>query len=153
LKPFRFNLEKVLKVRQVESMKAKQALALAQLKSGQAWVTMENCRKQRAAFEAEWETRRKVRMTAAEWNQASERLAALVQVEKDAVEALHQALAVVAEKRAELEEAERKEKALTKLREQQYEAHEYAEQVEEQIITDEIAQTVRRSSQQHKGVG
>ncbi|HWI65935.1 MAG TPA: flagellar FliJ family protein [Symbiobacteriaceae bacterium] len=153
MKPFRFNLEKVLKVRQVETTKAKQALAAAQLASGQAWVQMENCRKQRIAFEADWEARRKGRMTAAEWNQASERQSQLVQVEKDAVDTLHRALAVVAERRAELEEAERKEKALTKLREQQYEAHEYAERAEEQIITDEIAQTVRRTHQQQKGVG
>lgn len=153
MKPFRFNLEKVLKVREVETMKAKQALAKAQLASGQAWVVMENCRRQRVAFEGEWETRRKGRMTAAEWNQASERLSAFVREEQKAVELLHQALAAVAEKRAELEEAERKEKALTKLREQQYEAHEYAERAEEQLVTDEIAQTVRRAHQQEKGVG
>jgi len=153
LKPFRFNLEKVLKVRQVETMKAKQALASAQLASGQAWVTMENCRKQRVAFEADWEARRKGRMTAAEWSQASERQSALVQQEQKAVDILHRSLALVAEKRAELEEAERKEQALTKLREQQFEAHEYAERAEEQIITDEIAQTVRRTHLQQKGVG
>jgi flagellar FliJ protein len=150
VKPFRFNLEKVLKVREVETMKAKQALAAAQLVAGQAWVTTEQRRSQRAAFEAEWEAKRSRRMSAGEWNAASERQALLVQAEQEAVQALHAALAVVAERRSELEEAERKEKALTKLREQQFEAHEYAMRAEEQVITDEIAQTVR---QQQKGVG
>ena len=149
--PFRFNLEKVLKVRQVETLKAKQSVAQAQLVSGQAWVAVEKVRSERVAFEAAWEERRSSRrQTAREWTDSSQRHGALVEAEKAAVEALHAALAVVAEKRAELEEAERREQALLKLREQQEEAHEYAERAEEQIITDEIAQNTHRSV---RGVG
>lgn len=151
MKPFRFNLEKVLKVRQVETLKAKQALAKAQLTSGQAWVVMEKARTDRTAFEAAWEERRSSqRQTVREWTESSQRHAAMVEAEKAAVEALHQALAAVAEKRAELEEAERKEQALLKLREQQEAAHDSAERAEEQATTDEIAQNTRRSV---RGVG
>lgn len=150
MKPFRFSLEKVLKVRQVETMKAKQSLASSQLVAGQAWVSMERARAARIAFEAEWEERRKRRMSAKDWVESGERHEGLIQSEKNAADSLHKALRIVAEKRAELEEAERREKALDKLREQQYEAHEYQERAEEQAVTDEIAQNVRRVA---KGVG
>jgi flagellar FliJ protein len=145
VKPFRFNLEKVLKVRQRETLKAKQALAAAQLASGQAWVALEKARAERVAFEAEWEERRKQRMPAREWMEASQRHEALMKAEKAAAEALHQALAVVAQRRAELEEAERREKALDRLREQQYEAHAYEMRQLEQAEMDEIAQAMRRT--------
>lgn len=150
MKPFRFSLEKVLKVRQLETTKAKQALAMAQLTSGQAWVASEKARASRVAFEADWERRRAGRSSVSAWQEAAARHEELVAAEKEAVERLHAALAEVAAKRAELEEAQRREKALEKLREQQYAAHEYTEQTSEQALIDEMAQTMGRIE---KGVG
>lgn len=150
MKPFRFSLEKVLKVRQHQTMLCKHALATAQLAAGQAWVTLEKARVARADFEKELQERRTRRMTAQKWAASSEQHDRVVQHEKAAAEKLHQALAEVAGKRAELEEAERRAKTLEKLRDQQMEAHRYGELAEEQAAMDEMAQGAGRD---RKGAG
>lgn len=149
MKPFRFSLEKVLNVRQLQTTKAKQALASAQLVAGQAWMALEQARVARVTFETEWEARRTSRMTAGEWAAASQTQDGLVEAAKAAADRLHSALEVVAELREELVEAQRKEKALEKLRDQQREAHEHAMRATEQAETDEVAQAVGRAQ---KGV-
>jgi len=145
LKPFRFSLEKVLKVRQLQTAKARQALSGAQLVAGHAWVAVEAARSARVAFAADWEARRAKRMTAGEWADASEHQDGLAAAEKAAADRLHSALEAVAERRAELVEVERKEKALEKLRDQQWAAHECEQRAAEQAETDEIAQTYGRA--------
>jgi flagellar FliJ protein len=150
VKPFRFNLEKVLKVRQLETLKAKQALAEAQLLAGQAWAASEQARAARVAFEGEMERRRSRRITAGEWAALSEQHDQLTAREKEAARRLHEALALVAERRSQLEEAQRREKALEKLREQQFEAYLHEEQLAEQAEVDEMAQNLSRAQ---KGVG
>lgn len=150
MKPFRFSLEKVLKVREHQTMLAKHALAEAQLKVGQAWAALEQARVARVHFEAEMEEQRSHRLPAQKWQALSQQHDYMVMKEKNAVQALHEALARVSERRAELEEAERREKTLEKLREQQFESHRYSEHSEEQFAMDEMAANAVR---ERKGVG
>lgn len=150
MKPFRFSLEKVLKVRQHQTMLAKHALAEAQLRVGQAWAALEQARVARVQFEAGMEEQRSHRLPAQKWQTLSQRHDYMVLKEKNAVQSLHEALARVAEKRSELEEAERREKTLEKLREQQFESHRYTELSEEQFAMDEMAANAVRD---RKGAG
>lgn len=143
MKTFRFTLEKVLRVRQHQSMLAKHAVAQAQLLAGKAWVALEQARLARTQFETEWEERRKNRMTARQWSAYSEQHQRLAQTEQAAASELHSALAEVSRKRDELEAAMQREKALDKLREQQYEAYQQEQLAVEQAQNDEIAQTRR----------
>lgn len=150
MKPFRFSLEKVLKVREHQTLLAKHALAEAQLQVGQAWAALEQARVARVHFETEMEEQRSHRLPAQKWQALSQQHDYMVLKEKRAVQALHEALARVAERRAELEEAERREKTLEKLREQQFESHRYSELSEEQFAMDEMAANAVR---ERKGAG
>lgn len=150
MKPFRFSLEKVLKVREHQTMLAKHALAEAQLKVGQAWATLEQARLARVQFETEMEEQRSHPLPVQKWQALSEKHDYMALREKGAVQDLHAALAWVTEKRAELEEAERRERTLEKLRDQQFETHRYAELSEEQFDMDEMAANAARN---RKGAG
>lgn len=138
----------MLKVRQHQILVAKHELSGAQMLLAQAWAKMEQARLSRTQFETELEERRRQRMTAHQWAASDEQLGALVQAEKAAAQQVHEALAVVAQKRADLEEAERRCKTLENLRDQQFEAHRYAEGAEEQNLLDEMAQVSRQGGKE-----
>ncbi len=151
VQPFRFNLDKVLKVRQHQVMLAKHELAGAQVALARAWAALEQARLARSTFEAELEERRKRRMSAQQWAASAQQHDAKALAEKEAAQHLHEALAAVAEKRANLEEAERRCKTLENLRDQEMEAHRYEADREEQNLVDEMAQAMR-SSERRAGV-
>jgi flagellar FliJ protein len=142
MKPFQFNLEKVLKMRQLQTLKAKQALAAAQLAVGQAWVSMERARNDRTASATAMEQMQTQRVRVGTLTVSSERHDALSKAELLAAERLQAATAEVDVRRAELTEAKRREKALEKLREQQYEVSRHEVERAEQAENDEMAQLV-----------
>lgn len=79
-----------------------------------------------------------------EWAAFTESSLNLGRRELGAADDLHRALAEVADRRVKAEQAELRQKALEKLRDQQLEAYRYAEATADQIATDEMAQRVRR---------
>jgi flagellar export protein FliJ len=144
VKPFRFTLEKVLSVRRRQTLGAQKALSGAQMEAAKRWSQLEGARVTRTEQEQAWtEKQASGRVTARQWKISGEHLDGLRAVERQASEALQEALAEVAAKRAELEEASRREKALEKLRQQQLEAHQQVIQMAEQAAVDEMAQTAR----------
>lgn len=146
MKPFHFSLEKVLKVRQLETMKAKQALVAAQMAVGQAWVELEQARNERIASATGQERLQKRRVRVSTLAAASEAHQELIRAEEEAAQALNRARAQVVERRDELQEARRKEKALEKLRDQQLELSRQEEERLDQATTDETAQTTRQAA-------
>lgn len=142
--PFRFSLEKVLRLRQRETLLAQMALAAARRRAAAATAGVEQARSRRLAYEQEMGVARSrvIRvgaLSAQTWQHGN-----LARVEAAAVEALHDALAEVADRRIGLEEAERRQKALEKLQESQFEAFRYEELAREQSAIDEMAQSVTR---------
>lgn len=141
---FQFSLEKVLRLRQNETLLAQQALAGAQREAAAAAVAVEQARHQRLAFEREMSASRGAVIKVGALSTQTWQHGNLALVEAAAVEALHEALAEVAARRFDLEEAERRQKALEKLQETQMEAFSYEELAREQAAIDEMAQSVMR---------
>lgn len=142
MKPFQFNLEKVLKIRQLQTLKAKQAVAAAQLAVGRAWVELERARNDRVASAKAMEQMQTQRVRVGTLCVSSERHEVLGKAELLAAEHLQAATTVLNDQRAELIEAQRREKALEKLREQQYEVSRHEGERAEQADNDEIAQLI-----------
>ncbi len=144
MKPFRFRLEKVLNIRQRESVLAKNALAQARLRSRQAVAFLETARTERAASEQALLAKRQKRMITYEWILSAQMHDALVEREKQAQAALRAAREEEARRRELLAEAERREKVLDKLKERQAEEHRYQLEAYEQAQIDEMAQNIFR---------
>jgi len=144
LKPFRFRLEKVLNIRQRESMLAKNALAQARLRTRQAVAFLETSRSERAASEQALLVKRMKRMTTYEWIISTQMHESLVEREKQAMATLQNAEQEEAYRRELLAEAERREKVLDKLKERQEGEHRYQAEAYEQAQIDEMAQNIFR---------
>ncbi|HYF79298.1 MAG TPA: flagellar export protein FliJ [Symbiobacteriaceae bacterium] len=143
MKPFRFGLEKVLALRALQAMKAQQALAEAQAAVLAAAAALEQVQAERNTFHLALAERRARGMPAWEWSRTSERLEAYREAERAAADALRQAQEAMAVRRTELQAAKQREETLNKLQERQREAHELAALAEEQVMLDELAQTMR----------
>lgn len=140
MKPFRFRLEKLLNIRQQQSKLAKNALAQARIRSRQAATYLESARAERLASEQTLLKRRSRRMTALEWALADQVHDAVVQRERQAHQALEVARMEEERRRAELIDAERREKTLDRLKERRAEEHRYAMEAWEQAQIDEMGQ-------------
>lgn len=152
MKPFRFNLEKVLRIREHETMLAKNNLALAMHEAEKAREALEQATNQRKAFEAEMTERMKHRMTAQQLSFTTMQHETFMEAEEIAEEGLRQALDVVSTRREELAEAERRQKTLEKLQDRQYRDWQYEAGVEEQNLIDEMAQNQMRRSREGGGL-
>lgn len=144
MKPFRFKLEKVLRIRERETMLAKNNLSVALHEADRARAALEQAINQRKVFEAEMSERMKHRITAQQLSFTAMQHETFMESEAAAGDGLRQALEVVATRRAELVAAERRQKTLEKLRERRLEQWRYEAGVEEQNLTDEMAQTQMR---------
>lgn len=130
MRPFHLNLEKVLKVRQMQTIKARQELATAQLAVGRAWFEAEQSRAGRMAAAG---TRVAVGGT-----QEVTRLHVPPEArgldERTAASRLQRAVAELAAKRAALQEAIRREGALQELRDQHAKAFSEGRKLDETAI-------------------
>lgn len=143
MKPFRFGLEKVLALRALETMRAQQALGVAQAAAASAAAELHRVGAEQTEFTMALARRRAGGMLAWEWSYTSQRLAAFREAEEAAAEQLRQAHETEAARRTDLREAKQREETLNKLRERQREAHEYDMLQAEQALTDELAQSMR----------
>lgn len=150
MRSFRFSLQRVLTVRELETLQAQQALAGAQAAAKEAAAALAEIRAARQEFVVKLEERRARGMVAWEWTATSRHHEALSRQEGLAANALHAALERVATRQVELERALQREQVLEQLRDQQQAAYQYAEQLAEQAAIDEMAQRTRLV---HKGVG
>lgn len=144
MKPFRFRLEKLLNIRQQQSKMAQNALAVARVRTRQAYAHLESARADRINSEAALLAKRQRRMTMLEWQVSAQMHEALVEQEKAAEATLQGAHADESRRREELAEAERREKTLDRLKERQAEEHRYAMEAWEQSQIDEMAQNIYR---------
>jgi len=144
VKPFRFRLEKFLTIRQQETRRALNALAIARLRRRQAATYLEQVRAERRASAAALLRQRQSRMTALEWRRTAEIYDGLVQKERAAEAILKEALAEEERRRRDLTEAERREKTLERLKERREEEYRLELAAWEQKQTDEVAQVVFR---------
>lgn len=144
MKPFRFRLEKLLTIREKETQRAQNALAIARLRRRQAATYLEQVRAERKASAAALLRRRQGRMTALEWRRTAELHEGLVEKERAAEAILREALAEEERRRQELTEAERREKSLERLKERRAEEYRLELAAWEQAQTDEVAQVVFR---------
>lgn len=150
MRRFKFGLEKVLRIREMATMRAKEALAQAEFARNRAATSLAEATRAKEAFAARLQERRSRGMAAWEWVQSSQQHVALRLSEQAAQEGLQAAIAEVAARREALTVARQAEEALQKLRERQREAFIYAEEQAEQAAIDEMAQMMRRL---HKEVG
>lgn len=118
---------------------------MAQAAAQASRASLDRARAERTAFQNQLDGRRRKGMAVWEWAATTESHLELARREQGAADDLHQALAEVSAKRLLAEEAERRQKALEKLRDQQFEAYRYAEATADQIATDEMAQRARRT--------
>ena len=147
--PFRFTLEKVLTVREMETLQAHEVLVAAQSRAVEASLMMDEARRARQAFAARLEERRERGMAAWEWAASSRQHESLSRAESAAADLVQRAQEGVAAARVQLEGALAREEALNKLRERQWEEFRSTELLAEQAINDELAQIMRL----RKGVG
>lgn len=143
MKPFRFQLEKVLTVREMQSLSAQEALGAAQAARREAQERLAEAAARRRAYVTDLEQRRRTGMPAWEWVITSRRLDQLSREEQAAVERLHAALEAVSLCRGKLAEAKQQEEVLVRLRERHQEVHRQVALLEDQARTDEMAQVVR----------
>jgi flagellar export protein FliJ len=150
MKPFQFRLSHVLSVREMETLRAQEALASAQMAATEAAVHLQAARSARQAFSRELEVRRGAGMAAWEWAATGRQHEELSRAETAASETLQRALEMVAARQGDLEGALRREESLQHLKEQQWEEYRQADLQAEQADNDEMARTMRLS---RKGVG
>jgi flagellar protein FliJ len=141
--PFRFRLQKVLMVREFETLVATQALVAARGAAAEASAAVHHRRQARVEYAGQLAQRRTLGMPAWEWAATARHYELLCQAEQEAAESLHRALGLVAERQVAVEGAMRREETLHKLQDHHLEAFQYAEQAAEQAALDEMAQTYR----------
>lgn len=140
---FRFPLEKVLAVREFETMAAQQELVEARRASAEANAALDQARRARLAFADDLTRRRKQGMAAWEWAATTRQYEQFCRAEEAATASLHRALEVTSSRQIALEEAMQREEALRKLESRHREAFRYAELKAEQDAMDEIAGLMR----------
>lgn len=143
---FHFSLERVLNVRETQTLQAQQMLAEAQTLAGRALATLLEARAAREAFAERLAGRRLAGMQAWEWAAADRQYDMLCQAVRWAEEAHAEALKVVDDRRLQLQEAMRREDMLLSLRDRQLEAFQVEELRAEQATVDELAQAMRRTA-------
>ncbi|MDF2627100.1 MAG: hypothetical protein K0R39_931 [Symbiobacteriaceae bacterium] len=126
-----------------EALRAQQALAEAQRASGDAARALDQVRAERAEFNGDLAVRRARGMAAWEWSVTSRRLDDFRLAELAAIEALRLARELEAERRLTLNAAKQREESLNQLEQRQREAYLYLALQEEQVLTDELAQSMR----------
>lgn len=144
MKRFRFSLERVLDVREIQSVLVLQSLGEARVAAGQAAAALEEARGRRSSYAVSLEERRRQGMAAWEWAVTSTRHEALSRAEQEATQALQRALETVSLRQAELEGARQREKALQHLKGVQLEAFRLADAAADQAVNDELAQRFAR---------
>lgn len=144
MKPFRFRLEKLLNIRQQQTKLAQNNLAQAQMRTRQTEALLAAAQAERLASEEALLAKRQRRMTALQWQLSTQLHEALIEREREAEAALAAARQHEEAKRAELAEAERKQKTLERLKERQFEEYRYAMEAWEQAQIDEMAQNIYR---------
>lgn len=147
MQPFRFSLEKVLTVRSHQTQAAQQVYMQAQQAADKAHEQVLGARSDRRSHEERLLNRGAGGVTVREWLFLNEGLEGYRLVEQEAVRFHQERLARAADRRVELQEARRREKALEKLKERHREAHVELELAREQATLDEMAQTMQRRAE------
>jgi len=142
MKRFRFRLQRLLEIREHEKRLAQNNWVVARLAAQAAAEELKAASARRAASAERLLARRQGRMTVQEWRHWSEMHEALVAQERLAAERLAAALREEERRRQELTEAERREKALERLRDRRAEEFRQAAEAAEQAAIDEMAQNV-----------
>lgn len=136
---FQFTLEKVLRVRQHETDLVKQAVAAALHEVARAEAAVRAAEADLTAAQSEWSQKSSGRLTVQQWQAFSERHQGLIEIRTLRLDELAATEAALAERRAELAEARRKEQILEKLKERQWEAYQQEALRAEQAVLDEMA--------------